>query len=229
MWIIGVSGDGNKTNFFSCLLSGDFFFFSSSTHFHVIEPGAANGRRAAPLEQQPAVEVPCWRALWQRGRLSIDLFLRFPTLSVRLMSCDHLTSSVLPWQTSLSSLFYLIPLDVRTTRSTSADIFYDHVVLFAWTLWGPVCLQGPVDTWWWSEAVLCSSFISKTQIYKTMFCLGVFCLKTQTVIIMLLQFHFNSIYPESWGDRDLWPPNIQSSKSEENIYVQKFWGHINFT
>lgn len=80
------------------------------TRVHVTDVGAA----AAPLEQSPAVKVPCWRALWQwllrEDWAFLDLFTFVQGIKpVTFSSSTVTTFLLLLWPTShKSSIFNLI-------------------------------------------------------------------------------------------------------------------------
>ncbi len=111
------------------------FHIHPLTHVHVTDLGAAAGRWAAPLEQSPAVKVPCWRALWQwllrEDWAFLDLFtfprfvpgIRPVTFSSWNVTTFLLTPSILLWPTSLLLLVLLF------------NSFKCLIFIFVWTLW----------------------------------------------------------------------------------------------
>lgn len=67
-----------------CHLSREDFAFVF-IHSHT-ELRAASGCEAAPLEQAPAVEVPCLRALWSEDRTFLHVFVQG---NFQPVNCDH--------------------------------------------------------------------------------------------------------------------------------------------
>lgn len=115
--------------FFFLSREGFAFIFTQLTNVHVTDLGAA-----APLEQSPAVKVPCWRALWQWSLREdwafLDLFAFFPTLA---REPNHWLSAHELWP-----LFFHPPSCCDQPHCSIFLLFNSFksvIFIFAWTLW----------------------------------------------------------------------------------------------